>query len=166
MRYGRGQFWLHIEQSTLIRILALVTLLAGWASLSQALESADDLDAPLHYPTYPSVICTASAMYDNTLTGLQQLVGAQTGQRIYICGYDINVSAASTVQLSYGTGSACATGATALTPAWVFTANQSYVDTEYGGPLVVPPGNALCANITGTTPAVKVLVRYLRVPNT
>jgi hypothetical protein len=36
-------------------------------------------------------------VYDNTLTGLHQLVAAQTGQRIYICGYDINVGTASTV---------------------------------------------------------------------
>ena len=150
----------------MIRILALVTLLAGWASLALA-ESADDFNAQLAYPTHPSVNCTASAMYDNTLTGLQQLVAAQAGQRIYICGYEINVGTASTVQLSYGTGSACGTGATAtaLTPPWVFTANQSFVDTESGGPLVVPPGNALCANITGTKPMVKVLVRYLQVPN-
>jgi hypothetical protein len=68
------------------RFFALLGLFALWACNAQAQPAS----------AYPPVNCTASAFYSGTATGLQQLVALQSGQRIYVCGYTINVGTAST----------------------------------------------------------------------
>jgi hypothetical protein len=128
-----------------------------------------DTDAQILAP-YGAVACASSAFYDASTLGTTQVVAALSsagvGNRIYVCGYTVNVGATATnVSLSYGTGTNCGTGTTALTPVWVLAANQFFVENDFGGPLTVPPGNALCVTTSAANP-VKVLVRYLQSPST
>lgn len=115
---------------------------------------------------YGVLQCTQSAFYDGTATGLSQIVAPASsggvGERIYVCAYTMQAGGAVNLSLSYGTGTNCATGTTALTPVWVFAAAGAPV-VDFGGPIVVPPGNALCVNASAAV-AAKVLVRYLQQP--
>jgi hypothetical protein len=110
--------------------------------------------------------CNQSAFYDASTLGTTQIIAPGTaggvGQRIYVCGYTINVGATATnVSLNYGTGSNCGTGTAGLTPVWVLAANQFMVDGQAAAPLVAPPGSALCVTTSAANP-VKVLIRFLQ----
>lgn len=98
--------------------------------------------------------CTHSAQYAGT-AGTSKLVSGTATQGIYVCGFAVTASVASTFQLEYGTGSNCGTGTTTITPAFSLPANGSLVDhqTYYAGIPAVPPGNDLCVVIGGTGPA-------------
>lgn len=109
----------------------------------------------------PVVACNLYAKYDASTNGDTQVVALVAGSSIYICGYGIHVGASATnVKLEYGTGTNCATGTTALTPAWVLaiSGDKTVMSPFYAG-LSVPTGNALCINTSAGNP-VQVEVYY------
>jgi hypothetical protein len=75
------------------------------------------------------------------------LVALTSGKAIYVTAYDFtNAGTADNVTLEYGTGTACATGTTALTGPYATGANLPGIVKGGGlGPILfVPAGNALC----------------------
>lgn len=94
-----------------------------------------------------------------------QCQGLTAGERILVYGmmYVSTTASASTVQLQYGTGTACATGTTNLTPnAWATPANTSdaTVKNFSGMPLIVPSGNELCATGGSATNTTNLTIMY------
>ena len=81
-----------------------------------------------------------------------QIVALASGQQIRICAYALQgstTSTATTLKLVYGTGTACASGTTSLTPIWNMPASSTALPFSQGhgvGELFqTPAGNALCA---------------------
>jgi hypothetical protein len=111
------------------------------------------------------IACDNSAKYDASTTGDTQIVAASGSTAIYICGYTMGVGATATnVKLDYGTGSNCATGTTALTPAWQFAANGGQViSSPFWNGLKTPASQALCVNASAANP-VQVEVWYAQAP--
>ncbi len=104
--------------------------------------------------------CDKSVLYDASTTGSTQLVALVSGQVIYVCGFVIFSGATANVDLRYGTGTACATGPTKITPAFQLTAQTgaSYGNGE-GVVAQTAAGNALCINSSAAV-AVQALVTY------
>lgn len=104
--------------------------------------------------------CNASAIYDASTSGSTELVALTAGKTIYVCGYSILAAGTVNVKLIYGTGSACATGATNMTPAYQLVAQAGIVDGSpiYRG-LKTAASNALCIN-TSAGIAVQAIVYY------
>ena len=112
------------------------------------------------------VVCDSTANYSASVQQLTQFVALNASARIYICSYTFNTGAtASSVGLSYGTGSNCATGTTALVSPLVMPVNTTVSSPPLYGALSVPAGNALCINVaTGTTPPIVGSVQYFQHP--
>jgi hypothetical protein len=109
------------------------------------------------------IACDSSIVYDASTNGSTQLVGLTSGQTIYVCGYSIGVGAVATnVKLTYGTGTACASGTTSLTPAYQFAANGGVTDRSpfYSG-MKTAVANELCINTSAGNP-VQAVVYYTK----
>jgi hypothetical protein len=111
-------------------------------------------------------ICNQSAMLQMTTATTTQLVALVSGQQVRICSYALQgstTSTATTLKLVYGTGTACATGTTALTPAWNMPASSTALPFSQGhgvGQLfATPSGNALCAT-SSAAGTVNIMVTY------
>jgi hypothetical protein len=129
-------------------VLALIGLRGGEAR-------AQGVQSP-----YGLVQCNASVNYGAATVGNTELIPAQANKRIYVCNYIIDSGAGSqTAGLVYGTGTACATGTTNLTPGWTLASNQAIVDNLTDAVLQTALGAALCINATG---AVTARVSYLQ----
>ena len=113
--------------------------------------------------------CDNTAIYDTTTNGSTQLVALTSGQVVYVCGYQFSTSqtTAVAVKLTYGTGTNCATGNTAMTPAYPLQAASS---TGPIGLVVMTPGfrglktaasNALCVT-TNAAASVQAIVWYTK----
>lgn len=96
-------------------------------------------------------------------TASVQLVALSGTTKIYVCSMNITgVSGTTpTFKLQYGTGTACATGTTAIVGPWTTAANTVY---NYHGPTfaVTPAGQALCYIQTGTTPVSNYNITYVQ----
>jgi hypothetical protein len=107
--------------------------------------------------------CSKTAFYDASTNGLTKIITAATtgSDRIYICGYTVNVGAAAVnVALKYGTGTNCATNTTSLTPTWVLPiAGQLIEQHDIWTGLVVPLQTDLCV-FTSAGQAAQVQVYY------
>jgi hypothetical protein len=107
----------------------------------------------------PNTVACNKVFQGTVPTTLTQVVaalsGPNAGAAIYICGYAFNAgSAAGTAELETGTGTNCATGTTALTPAWALGVNGVFINRgSYAGE-ITPGGSALCWISTGTGPVV------------
>lgn len=131
-------------------VLALPPLPAG----SNAIGSVSISNFPATQPVSGTVTAdagtgfripaTASAAINDSASGLTQVIAAVTGKAIYVAGYTVVANAAVTVQWEYGTGTACATGTTALTGPMSFAANGGAAPRQT---LFVPSGDALCLNL-------------------
>ena len=135
-----------------IRIAIAVCLLAGSAWAQQQVP--------------PKTICNQSVALQMTTATTTQLVALVNGESVRICGYAIQgstTSTATTLKLVYGTGTACASGTTALTPAWNMPASSTALPFSQGqgvGQLFsTPTGNALCAT-NSAAGTVNILVTY------
>lgn len=106
--------------------------------------------------------CDNQAVYDASTSGSTQLVALTSGQTIYVCGFVIFSAGTVNVNLRYGTGTACATGPTNITPAFQLTAQTgaSYGNGE-GVVTKTIASNALCIN-TSAAVAVQALVTYAK----
>lgn len=109
--------------------------------------------------------CQASAFYDASTNGSTKLVTGSATNRIFVCGFDFFAAGTANVKLVYGTGTNCATGTTAITPAFQFTIQTGLVDPSpyWRGLTPVPLGNDLCIN-TSAGVAVQAIVYYLIQP--
>lgn len=101
------------------------------------------------------ITCDQSAFVDNSASGLTQIVALASGKTIYVCSGSMGVGGtASSLQLVYGTGTACATGTTNITPSWQLAANSG---REFGSPffngLKTAASNALCLRNSGANAA-------------
>lgn len=93
-------------------------------------------------------LATSVAISQTALNGNAELVALTASQVIYVCGYDWVTSAAVSIRLVYGTGSACATGETGLTGAAPFAANSGIVKEPHGV-MKTASANALCIETSG-----------------
>ena len=94
-------------------------------------------------------------------TSATQIIALSAGKKIFVCTMSLFGSGGTTptFQLVYGTGSNCATGQTALTPAIPFSA----ASTSYQFPsptTVTASANELCYLQTGTLPTVDYVITY------
>jgi hypothetical protein len=123
-------------------------LILGLSALAVAPAGADPVSQSATYA------CVHSAQYAGT-AGTSRLVAGGAASQIYVCGFTVTASAASTFQLEYGTGTNCASVGATITPAFNLPANGSLVDhqTYYAGIPPVPAGSDLCVIVGGTGPA-------------
>lgn len=107
------------------------------------------------------IACDNYAKYDASTTGDTQIIAASGSTTIYVCGYNIHIGGTATnVKLTYGTGSNCGTGNTALTPAWQFIANAGkVVHSPFWAGLKTTGSQALCVNASAAN-AVQVEVYF------
>lgn len=120
------------------------------------------------------VSATKQSFQTNITTATTTALVAVSGTtQVYVCGYQIQgfaTTTANTVQLEYGSGAACVTSPTALTPVYntgVQVAGNPPFETRYVGALSVlkptPSGTGLCAVTTvGSTPSINILVTYVQ----
>jgi hypothetical protein len=111
-------------------------------------------------------VCSQSAVLQMTTATTTQMVALVAGESVRICSYAIQgstTSTATTLKLVYGTGTNCATGTTALTPAWNMPASSTALPSTHGhgvGQLFqTPAGDALCAT-NSAAGTVNILVNY------
>jgi hypothetical protein len=106
------------------------------------------------------IACGSSIVYDASTNGSTQLVALSSGKTVYVCGYTLFAAGTVSVNLSYGTGSACASGTTKLTPAYQLVAQTGVSDQspEFRG-MATAASNELCLN-TSAGVAVQAVVYY------
>jgi hypothetical protein len=92
----------------------------------------------------PLTLGTLSTPVSLSTMGLTQIIPASSGKSIRLTHLTISWTAAVTFQLEYGTGTNCGTGTTALTGVYEDVGDIP-LDFDLD-PLIVPAGNALCAN--------------------
>lgn len=88
-----------------------------------------------------------------------QIVGLTSGQRIYVCGGNIDAAGAGTVQLVTGTGTNCGSGQTNLTGNYS-TALSTPIHIEEG--INVPISQAVCAVVTGIAANINGVLIYIK----
>jgi len=110
--------------------------------------------------------CNNFAVLQMTTATTTQLVALVAGEKVRVCAYAIQgstTSTATTLKLEYGTGTACATGTTALTPAWNMPASSTALPFGAGegtGELFqTPAGDALCA-VNSAAGTVNISITY------
>jgi hypothetical protein len=89
-------------------------------------------------------LTTSAAISQTALNGNAEIVALTSGNVIYVCSYSFVVSAAASVRLVYGTGTACATGETGLTGAYPFAANGGIAISGGAVLMKTAASNALC----------------------
>ena len=80
-------------------------------------------------------------------------VSEVTGKVVYICGWHVTGTAASTFKLSYGTGANCATRNVVLTPTFNVSTTAPSTDHVEFASLSTPVSQGLCVTVGGTGPA-------------
>ena len=122
-------------------------------------------DAPAQQTGATEVICNKQFIVSAGATALTQVVAAQAGVGISVCGYTFNAgAAAATVQIMSGTGTNCATNQIAITPVFSLGINGSLSFAPGRAFISTPaatPGYALCYVITGTGP-MAIAVQYFQ----
>lgn len=96
-------------------------------------------------------------------TAAVQLIALSGTAKIYVCSLVVvGVSGTTpTFSLSYGTGTACATGNSVILGSWTTAANTVY---SFPFPFAVTPaGQALCYVQTGTTPVSRYVLTYVQI---
>lgn len=97
-------------------------------------------------------------------TASVQLVALSGSTKIYVCSATVvSVSGtAPTFRLTYGTGTACATGTGSIIPSFA-TATTAGTLYQFATPVgVTPAGNALCYLDAGTTPVQNYAITYVQ----
>jgi len=135
-----------------------LSLLSGCLLIAGSLSAQQLVPRPTN--------CNQSVALQMTTATTTQLVALVAGEQVRVCSYAIQgstTSTATTLKLEYGTGTACATGTTALTPAWNMPASSTALPMTHGhgvGQLfAAPAGNALCA-VSSAAGTVNILVTY------
>lgn len=91
----------------------------------------------------------SSAPFSITTATTTALVSVSGTKAVYVCSIQLLTPVTNTISFEYGTGTACASGPTLLTPVYPASTN---VLLSYGGTVITAPAsNGLCAVSTGTT---------------
>jgi hypothetical protein len=107
-----------------------------------------------------AILCNTTAQYAASTSGLTKVITGVTGKRTYICGFVIQGGGAVNVGLSTGTGTNCATGTAAITPAFVLASGTVVADTSpYFRGLGAAAATDVCVSSSGAV-ASQVLVYY------
>lgn len=162
--------WSGSGNGSIIAVLkAVYTKLAGVLTTSDAADASTGSAVPskgIYVGVQNSsgmtglISCDSTAFYDASTSGSTQLVALSSGKTIYICGQTIMASGTVNVELDYGTGAACVTSPTKITPAWQLTAQTGVNDnaTFWSG-LKTAASNELCIK-TSAGVAVQALIHY------
>lgn len=127
------------------KIAALFVLLAG-ALLSIPAQAQND--------------CRQTALYDASTNGSTVLVTGRSTANVRICGFNIWAAGTATVKLVTGTGVACATNETAITPAYSLTTQTGVTDSAtYWRGLLAGAGLDVCIK-TSAGVAVQAQIYY------
>lgn len=124
----------------------LVALAAGLAGPARA----DGID------------CRQSVVYDASTSGSTKLITGQSTNQVHICGFNLWAAGIATVKLVTGTGTACATSETAITPAYSLTAQTGVTDSSpYYRGLLAAQGLDVCIK-TSAGVAVQMQLFYVQ----
>lgn len=106
--------------------------------------------------------CRTSVFYDASTNGSTKLVTGAATVEIFICGYTLVGGGTATVKLVHGTGTACATDETAITPAYSMVAQTVIPDSSpmWRG-LRVPAAKDLCIK-TSAGVAIQAIVYFVQ----
>lgn len=109
-------------------------------------------------PFYCNQMATAAAGFTTTKVAVVPVPGVASS-RIFICGMTASSLLGGTMTFQYGTGTACATGSTAIGPTIQLPAASTYDDGAgvFRG-FLVPAGNGFC--VTGSTNAANLTIYY------
>jgi hypothetical protein len=100
-----------------------------------------------------TLTCGRTLVISAGATSIIQAVAATGTQVIVICGYDLNSgAAASTFQLTGGTGTNCNANTVQLTPPFSLGINGVLTSRAITPQMQTAPGSSLCYTITGTGP--------------
>lgn len=93
-----------------------------------------------------------------------ELVAISGSTVIYVCGFSANAAAGTApgFRFIHGTGSVCATGLTGLTGIYLLALSGNTSYTPGGTAFKTPAGNALCIDVSGTTPDIRGVLTYVR----
>lgn len=121
------------------------------------------LAAPSQAQQQGALYCSQNVQYDGTANGSTRIftAAAASSNRVYICGYTIQVGATATnIQLRSGTGTNCGTGTANVTPLFVLPIAGRLTDhsSTWRG-LVSPGGNDLCIFTSAGNP-VQAIIYY------
>jgi urease alpha subunit len=99
------------------------------------------------------VLCTQLVFQSASTASLATLLAGAPGKIIFICGWQVTSSnaAASTFQLSSGTGTNCGTTNTNITPPYNVTSTAPATDHVSIASISLPVGNNLCVISSGTS---------------
>lgn len=90
-----------------------------------------------------------SAAISTSSSGNTQLVALSSGQTVYVCGYKTVSAGAVSANFIYGTGTACATGETAIEGPSAYAANGGALATNAGAvQFKTAVSNALCIKLS------------------
>jgi hypothetical protein len=91
---------------------------------------------------------TAQIPITGTVAAAARIVTGVAGKQIYVTSVMLIPVATSVVTFTYGTGTNCGTGTTAVAGVLTFAAGQTLILGEgYGAVWVLPPGTDLCITI-------------------
>lgn len=104
----------------------------------------------------------SSVVISTASSGNVELVALNSGDIVYVCGYDVVATGAVAVQFIYGTGTACGTGETDLTGAMPFAANGGISVANTGAlQFKNAVSNALCIELSAAV-QVDGILKYVR----
>ena len=99
-----------------------------------------------------AISCDQYTPFGNLATATtKELVPLSSGKTVYVCGFEMHATAATTVTLVYGTGTNCGTGVQNITDDYDFVAADGLVSrsaTNHGMKTAV--SNALCVKNSST----------------
>lgn len=128
-----------LKTKVLLWTLALAILAFGWYSTLQRARAQQSVVVPA--TTNQISVAGTVAVRTKIITGV-------SGKSIYVTGGVLIPVATAVVTFSYGTGTNCGTGTTALTGDMTFAAGQILpLGIGNGTTMVVPSGNDLCITI-------------------
>lgn len=112
--------------------------------------------------TAQGVDCRSSVVYDASTNGSTKLVTGASTKTVYVCGFTLMAGGTVNVSLVYGTGTNCATGETAATPAFQMVAQTNITDSSvFWRGLSAPIGKDLCIK-TSAGVAVQAILYYVQ----
>jgi hypothetical protein len=95
---------------------------------------------------FPSTASTGSKAIAISTATTTELIALSAGKAIAITSLNVISSGTGDIQFVYGTGTACATGSTAVTGNYSLIAQAGLAIGSGVAPiLILPPGKALCA---------------------
>jgi hypothetical protein len=102
--------------------------------------------AALAQSPFPTVVSTNSKAIAISTATTTELIALVSGKAIAITSFNVVSAGTGNFQLVYGTGTACASGTTAVTGNYNLIAQAGLAFGDGVAPiLILPPGKALCA---------------------